>query len=181
MRDWLNRDTRAFEALVARHGRSVKGYALRMLGNAAEAEDVYAETFMRLARRTDAWKDTGTVRGWLFTIARRLCIDELRQRKRFLENTPGLVSLEQGRTWTPSPEARAILGDRIASLERALGRLNPTHRDVVLLRLVHGFSAKETAGVLECTPQQVDSRLAHARRQLKRWLSVGEAPSRKMK
>ena len=137
MRGWLGRDEDAFDALVHRYGKPIKGYALRMLGSAPAAEDVFAETFVRLARQTEQTWQTGSVRGWLFTVAHRLCVDELRRRKRMVENAPGVRILEQSRAWTPNPEAQVLLGDRFRQLESALGALEDRHREVLLLRLVH--------------------------------------------
>ncbi|NCG17541.1 MAG: sigma-70 family RNA polymerase sigma factor [Rhodobacterales bacterium] len=167
---WKCGDEQAFTELVHRHGRGLKGYALRILGNSEHAEDVYAETFVRVARSNVQWTDRGTVRGWLFTIAHRLCLDELRRRKTRQAAYPHLVHLQIQRAWTPGPEAKVEAGRRVVQLEEALRLLPETHREVVLLRAVHGLSAKEAADVLECTPSQVDSRLAYARKQLRVWL-----------
>ncbi len=167
---WKNGDELAFAELVRRYGRGLKGYALRMLGNVEHAEDVYAETFVRVARSNVQWTDRGTVRGWLFTIAHRLCLDELRRRKTRQAAYPHLVHLQIQRAWTPGPEAQVAAGRRVAQLEEALRLLPDAHRQVVLLRAIHGLSAKEVAKVLECTPSQVDSRLGYARKQLRVWL-----------
>jgi RNA polymerase sigma-70 factor (ECF subfamily) len=170
MHAWVGGDEQAFAVLVGRHGAALKGYALRMLGNPEQAEDVFSDTFVKVARNRESWRERGTVRGWLFTITRRLCLDILRKRRTLADAMPGLVLLEQQRAWSPNPEARAALGQRVSRLELALGRLSQEHREVVLMRLVHGLSAKESAAALECNPVQVDSRLAYARRQLKKWL-----------
>ncbi len=162
----------AFEALVRRHGPSIKGFALRMLKSADDAEDVFAETFLRVARARGAWEDRGTVRAWLFTLARRQCLDVLRHRAVQHRTEHQVVALERWRGTTPSPEARAVLGEEADRLERALARLPDEHREVLLLRTVHGLEAREVAEALGCTEEQVHSRLSYARKRLKEWLDT---------
>jgi DNA-directed RNA polymerase specialized sigma24 family protein len=62
-----------------------------MLHSPQQAEEVYVETFLRVARDRVEWQQRGTVRGYLFTIAHRLCLDILRQRRVMREAVPHLV------------------------------------------------------------------------------------------
>lgn len=163
-------DDRAFAALFQRHGAAIKAFALRLLNSRDEAEDVCAETFLRVARAQGAWEDRGTVRAWLFTIARRQCLDVLRHRAVERRAEQQLVELERHRGATPSPEARALLGQQAERLERALARIPEPHREVLLLRTVHGLDARETALAVESTEEQVHSMLSYARKRLKELL-----------
>lgn len=157
----------AFEELVRRHGAPVKAYALRMLHNPEQAEEIYAETFLRVATARGAWEERGTVRGWLFTMAHRLCIDVLRRRATERRLMPGV--LEISNTWSvpPSPEASALMGEQAAQLERALASLPIEHRQVLLLRVLHGLSASECASALGMKEDQVHSQVSYARRRLR--------------
>jgi len=165
----------AFDELVRRHGQAIKAYALRMLKNPERAEEVFVDTFLRVARNRGQWENRGTVRGFLFTIAHRLCIDIQRKRKLEREAFPSLVDIT--RTWaqTPSPEAVAMLGQRAQQLEVALSRLSDAHRQVILLRLIHGLSARETGETLGLDEQQVHNQLSYARRRLREELDLGLA------
>lgn len=156
----------AFEDLARRHGAGVKGYAVRMLRNAEQAEEIYTETFLRVAREARSWEARGTVRGWIFTIAHRLCLDRLRRRQTEARGFAEVVTVYADRAVTPNPEAQLLLGERASQLERALGQLPPEHREVLLLRTVHGLSAAETAATVSCTEDQVHSRLSYARKRL---------------
>ena len=167
----------AFELLVERHGAALKGFAIRMLHNAEQAEEVYVETFLRLAAARGQWEERGTVRGYLFTVARRLCLDLLRHRRVMREAMPGVVALEEGRAMPPSPEARALLGEQASLLEQALGQLPEEQREVLLMRTIHGLSAAEVASATGLRVDQVDSALSYARRCLRgrmAALQVGE-------
>lgn len=162
----------AFEELVRRHGPAIKGYALRMLHSPEQAEEIYAETFLRVAAARGAWEERGTVRSWLFTIAHRLCLDVLRRRATERRSTPGV--LEMGATWTvpASPEALASMGQQAARLEAALATLPPEHREILLLRVVNGLSASECAATLNLREDQVHSQVSYARRKLRELLET---------
>ncbi len=168
----------AFEELVRRHGAGIKGYALRMLHSPEQAEEIYAETFLRVAVARGVWEDRGTVRSWLFTIAHRLCLDVLRRRATERRAQPGV--LEMGASWStpPSPEASALMGERATQLEQALSALPTEHREVLLLRVVHGLSASECAATLGVREDQVHSQLSYARKKLRELL---EAPPARRK
>ena len=164
-------DDQAFEVLVERHGSAIKAYSLRMLRSAELAEEVYTETFLRvLEARGRSWQARGTVRGYLFTIAHRLCLDELRRRKTRREAAPGLVALAESRPVRPSPEATAVLGQRADRMEEALLALPEEHRTVLLLRVVHGLSAAETGRATGLTEEQVHSQVSYARKRLRELL-----------
>lgn len=163
-------DESAFATLLARHGPTIKGYALRMLQSPQQAEDVYVDTFLRVAQARGRWEERGTVRSWLFTIAHRLCLDVLRRRKVARLAVPHLVELGWGAP-QPSPEARALLRERADALEEALAQLPEEHREVLLLRVVHGLSTAEAAQALGLTAQQVDSQVSYARKRLRQLLA----------
>jgi RNA polymerase sigma-70 factor (ECF subfamily) len=159
-------DKRSFEALVRRHGTAIKAYALRMLRSLELAEDVYVDTFERVARARGPWREGGSVRAYLFTIAHNCCMDHLRKRQRATEQAPQVVTLERNRRIEPSPEAVTALGQLAEDLEEALQVLPEQHRRVLLLRLVHGLTSAETAQVVGLDAGQVRSQLSYARKQL---------------
>lgn len=157
----------AFTELVARHGRAIKGFSMRLLHSPELAEEVYVETFLRLARLEGRWEQRGTVRGYLFTVARRLCLDRLRRRQVARRALPRVIVMEENRAVRPSPEAQASMGEQAALLEQALATLPPTHRDVLLMRTVHGLSSAEVGAAIGATEDQVHSKLSYARRRLR--------------
>ncbi|MCB9759973.1 MAG: RNA polymerase sigma factor [Alphaproteobacteria bacterium] len=176
IREFRRGREQAFEVLVRRHGASIKAYALRMLHNPEQAEEVFEETFLRVATAQGRWEDRGTVRGYLFTIAHRLCIDLLRRRKVARDAVPHLVELQRGRRVQPSPEAAAAMGQRAERLEQAIAQLSEEHRQVLLMRTLHGLSAAETGAALGLSESQIHSQLSYARRRLRSILAdMGDA------
>ena len=172
-------EQQAFSLLMRRHSMVVKAYSLRMLRNAEQAEEVCSETFLRLAVHKGRWDERGSFRSWLFTIAHNLCIDRIRRRDVARRAARGVLELTLHQQVKPSPEAQAILGERATMLERAIAELKEEHRQVILLRSIHGLSSREAAKVLDISPAQVDSQLSYARKKLKQHLSqLNEKPSR---
>ena len=176
---FCNGQEAAFEVLVDRHGAAVKSYALRLLRSHEEAEEVYEETFIRLVREQGRWEGRAALRTWLFTIAHRQCIDILRKRRVQSRAEPKLVAMAEMRSVTPSPEARAALGEEADRLEAALGMLPERHREVLLLRAIHGLTGAETAAVLGLEEGQVHSQLSYARKRLARLLEEAAVAGRK--
>jgi len=156
--------------LVQRHGRTLKGYALRILRNPQSAEEVTVESFERLASLAGKKSTRSNVRGLVFTIAHNLCMDRKRKNQRTYVNHEQWRTREQARRLEPSPEARVLLGELARNLEDALQTLPDEHRQVVILRLVQGHSSKETALILGIDERQVSSRLAYGRFLLKQRL-----------
>lgn len=157
-------DEPAFEQLYERYRHRLTSYAARLLGRIQAAEDVTTEAFVRLVDRPlDV--DGPSLRGWLFTVTHRLCLDRLRgwdRRARILGWLAPRWAAPQVTT-----DDRLALEQRDAKLQQAILRLSPKHRAVVLLTYHEGLTSPEVAQILECTDQQVRSRLAYARRLLR--------------
>ena len=93
---YRNGDIHAFEELHRRYVASIYRLVRRKLGDALLAEDIAQETFMKALRMMDRVDDSFNFGGWVHTVARNLCFDELRRRQRDLRaDGPGLVA---GRT-----------------------------------------------------------------------------------
>ena len=87
-------DPMAFSELVRRYGDSILGYLMRMSGNHHQAEDLFQETFKRVHEKAHTFRGS-QFKGWLFTIATNVAIDNLRRRRRMR-----VVSLNQRLDYT---------------------------------------------------------------------------------
>ena len=172
-------DEAAFEVMVHRHGAAVKSYALRLLSSPEEAEEVYQQTFNRLVRAEGRWEGRAKLRTWLFTVAHRMCVDILRKRRVQTRAEPNLIALAESQRVSASPEARAARGEEADRLEEALSQLPEPHREVLLLRVIHGLSGGETAAVLGLEEGQVHSQLSYARKRLAQILDGGQQTGRR--
>jgi RNA polymerase sigma-70 factor (ECF subfamily) len=159
-------DRAAFEELVRSHQHRVYAVALRMLGNAAEAQDVAQEAFLRAHRGLAEFRGEARLSTWLYAIASRLCLNRLAGSERRLtrhgEDT--LTRLPDGR---PGPDQALERGELEEALHRAIGELADERRIVVVLRDVEGLAYEEIAEALELPVGTVRSRLHRARLDLK--------------
>ena len=167
-------DLDAFNDLVLQYQDQVYRQAHWMLGDPQAADDICQETFLRAFQKLHSFRD-GSFRGWLLRIAQRLCLDELRRRKRRhtlpLElpdsegNEYSLVDwqAEQGKT----PEELAEGSITLRLIHQSLEHLTPEYRSVITLVDLQGFDYAQAAEVLTILLGTVKSRLARARFQLR--------------
>ncbi len=164
-------DPVACRVLVERHLPALVGFSGRVLGNAAEAEDVAQDAFLRVWERTRQWRPPPRrFRPWLYRIAYNLCIDRLR-RSRDLPWPEGL----------DPPDPRADAGRRLErqALDRwlagALGSLPERQRAALALCHEQGLSGNDAAAVMGIRVDALESLLARARRTL-RQRAMAELP-----
>jgi RNA polymerase sigma-70 factor (ECF subfamily) len=135
--------TTEFEALYRRYSADLYRFSLYLCGNAADAEDIVAESFAR------AWTAPGairqeTVKAYLFAIARNCFYDRARQHGR-----RGEVELEQDvRSERPGPEAASQSRAELAHVLRLLQGFPEVDRAALMLRAAEGMSYEEIAAAL---------------------------------
>lgn len=169
-------DDPAFDELVRRYGTGIKSYAYRMLHNMEQAEEIYLETFAVMVKERSRLQATGTVRGYLYTVAHRLCIGVIRRRRTESRAAPQLRAIDGGQFTPPRADDAVEASELMADLEQALLALSREHRQVLMLRVVHGLSTRETARAVGLDEQQVRSQLSWARKRL-RTLMERETPT----
>jgi RNA polymerase sigma-70 factor (ECF subfamily) len=162
-------DRAALDELLSRHERRVYRFGLRLCRDPEDAKDVLQETLLAVARTVKDFRGASSVSTWLYTIARSFCIKK-RRRSRFAPaEEESLAAREPGALARQVPDpARApdesLAGRQVErALERAIARLEPMYRDVLVLRDVEGLSAPEVAEVMGITVEAVKSRLHRAR------------------
>lgn len=151
----------ALAELVAVYKDPLFGFCRSMMRDAAQAEDVLQTTFVHAYRDLPTWQPRGTLRSWLYTIARHRCLDALkaerRRRARF-----SVLDGEAGEDPAPSAERRLADGEVARTLDRCLGELAPHVRTAVLLRFQEGFSYKDMADVCRERPATLQARVSRA-------------------
>jgi len=138
-----------FGELLERHEREIFAYALRLVGDRDDADDVYQETFLAAFR---AWPPArrGQERAWLYRIATNKVIDRARRAKR-------LVRLADLRLAAPDRD-----GVSLADLAQAIKVLPEGQRAAFVLRKVQGLEYADVARALECSEDAARSRVAEA-------------------
>ena len=156
-------DGAAFKELVQRHETRVASTVYHMLGRCPEAEDVGQETFIRFYQSLNTFRGDSSVATYLTRIAMNLSLNELKRRRRrnriFPHSLDSGVDLAQEGDAFENQETRELL-------QRALSSLESEFRAVLVLRLVDGYSTRETAEILGIPEGTVLSRLARAQKKL---------------
>jgi len=175
MQQIARNDTAAFDVLFLRHRRAVFSYTLRMVGDGPAAEDLTQECFLRVWRARERYQPTAAFRTWLFTIARRLALDELKRRETHPtvlatdtaddKDSAGTIESVAG-VESANPQEIVMARELARALDRALRALPEEFREAAMLRDVEGMSYDEIAGVLGCPLGTVKSRLNAARKRL---------------
>jgi len=164
-------DEKAYRELVEMYQPRVYSLALRMLRRVEDAEDVVQETFVRMFRALDRYDPSRPFGAWLFSIASRLCIDQLRRRK--LQP----VSLTQGdrddeyeiEVEDPGlkPDDATARVEEEVRTRALIDSLPPHYRIVVLLRHQQDLAYEEIAEALHLPLGTVKARIHRARALLK--------------
>ncbi|HEX5782648.1 MAG TPA: RNA polymerase subunit sigma-70 [Solirubrobacteraceae bacterium] len=171
-------DQATFEALAVRHRRELQLHCYRMLGSLEESEDLVQETFLRAWRRRETFEGRSTARAWLYRIATNACLDAIAKRPRkpqggeilWLQPYPDEL-LEGIEEPGAEPDAAVVERETIElAFMVAIQHLAPRPRAALILRDVLGWSAAETAALLETSAAAVNSALQRARAGLKEHL-----------
>jgi len=184
-------DRQAFADLVRRYKKRIFNFVLRHLREAALAEDVTQDVFMRVVQKASEFKHEARFSTWLYTIARNLCVDNLR--KMALRKHP---SLDQPRGETGSrtlmdgvadPHPRSSVDRSVVSAEvgltitRAVDALPNEQREVFLLREIANLPFKDIAAITGVPENTVKSRMRYALDRLREALSEFEEYARALR
>jgi RNA polymerase sigma-70 factor, ECF subfamily len=177
-------DEAAFAALVEPHRRELQVHCYRMLGSFEDSEDLVQETFLRAWRKRRSFQGRSSFRAWLYGIATNACLDALARRPRVVPLHDGSQPLADV-SWlqpypdqlltdtTPEaePEAEVVAKETIElTYIAAIQLLPPRQRAVLIARDVLGWSAAESASLLDVSVAAVNSALQRARATLKKHL-----------
>src|SRR5918992_857508 len=176
-------DQASFTASVERYRRELHVHCYRMLGSFEESEDLVQETFLRAWRARESFRfgERSSSRAWLYRIATNACLDALRGRPRRLLPPQVAPAADPGAAPAPAADlpwlqpypdrllepiapaedepVAAIVAKETVELAflAAIQHLPPRQRAALILRHVLGWSAKETASLLESSVASVNS------------------------
>lgn len=159
----------AIEAFVRLHETNVFRFALSIVGDQAEANEITQETFLSALRSLRTYQEKNSLKAWLFTIALNHSRNHLRKQK-FLERLKAATTLlfQTDLSRKPaSPEEAVIRDEKEAAIWQELNKLDERHRIVVILRYFHELSIAEISDILAINEGTIHSRLHTARERLK--------------
>lgn len=143
----------------------LRRYARALTHDAGWADDLVQDTLERALRRRWLFRINSNLTTWLFTILYRLFLNDTARAQ-----VRHAIPLEDA----PEPQSDADMALQL-DIKRALAKLNPEHRAVIVLIGLEQMSYREAATVLEVPLGTVMSRLARAREQLRSLLSAPQA------
>jgi RNA polymerase sigma-70 factor (ECF subfamily) len=155
----------AFRTLARRCIPQAVGLARRILGTAADAEDVAQEAMLRVWTNAPRWRPEARFRTWLYRVVVNLCLNRKRRAP--------FASLEAaGDPADPRPDTATLLehDERDRAIAAAIARLPERQRAAIVLTFHEGLSNAEAAAVLGTTRSAVETLLARAKQSLRRQL-----------
>ncbi len=158
-------DEAAYRLLSRRHVPAMLGLARRVLGNAADAEDVVQEAMLRVWTHAPRWQPLAAFRTWLTRIVVNLCLD--RKRK-----APWVDLDAAGELADPAPNAgeEAERSERDRQVDQAIGQLPDRQRTAIVLTYGDGMTNAEVAEVMGTTVSAVETLLVRGKQALRRTL-----------
>ena len=172
------REPDACACLIKRFAPLVYAQAMRLLGDADEAEGALQQTFIKACDKLDTYEGRSGLGSWLYRIATNEALMLLRQRspRIDLDNVADTIQADEIpqhlTPWTLDPATAALNSELRATLEQALMALPETLRIVFVLRDLQGLSTEETAAMLGLGESAVKVRLHRARLRLRELLSA---------
>jgi len=171
-------DRDAFEELVEKYQQPVMNLVYRTLPDATEAEDLAQHVFLQVYKSAHRYEVSAKFTTWLFTIARNLCLNEIRRRSRhpadsldetFADNEDQPIRQPED-VKNFSPPDSLLQSELEQKVEAALAELPEKQRTAILMCRGDEFSYEDIAKVLECSVSATKSLIHRGRETLKQKL-----------
>jgi len=173
----------AYRELVGRLEKPLVAFIRRYVGEESLAEDLFQETFVRVVRTLGTFRPEASLTTWIFTIARNLCLDHLKAKKRHREvsmdagsaggDDQGVDFREALRSPGPEPGTLAEGHEDGARLRAAMAELAEPKREALILRVFSGLSYAEIARITDAPVGTVKFRVHDAVQELAKKLAPG--------
>lgn len=157
-------DSLAFEQLYHHFYHRLTRFLYRFTRRADSIEEIVNDTMFVVWRKAADFRRKSSVSTWIFGIAYRTALKDLRRRGRAPEQV-ALGEAQIDRMGAPDPAVDRL--EQQESLERALAGLSAEQRAVLELTYFHGYSCREVADIVGCPVNTVKTRMFHARRRLR--------------
>ncbi len=170
-----NNTIEAYEILVKRFKDPLMNYVYRFVGNKDVSSDIVQDTMIKFYLNKDSYKSFAKFSTWIYTIAGNLARNELKRRKRrkifSLNNNNDdeqNIQIEDKSFLSPDRATDSAISHEI--IQKALQKVKPVYREVVVLRDIQGLSYEEIAEVTGLSIGTVKSRINRGRKQLQKLL-----------
>ncbi len=178
VRSFRGGDEAALGELIERYRDRLYAYLRRLAGDAARADDMFQDTWVKVARNIGAYREESKFSAWLFSVAHNTAMDALRRRRPDSVSLDAESAVEDGRPLSevfasaePGPEASYQASESRRAINAALAELSPEQREVFLLRHYSGMSFREIAEALGVPIGTVLARASRAAAKLREKLA----------
>ena len=159
-------DESCLGTLFERHHRGVYQYCLQMTRNAAHAEDVVQDVFLKILGNAGSFRNEGTFKGWMYNIARNATLDHLRKSRRQIDSVPLEDYTDTLLVDQRSAERSAADRQRMGTLLKALATLPSHFQEVIWLGRFEFNTFEDLAQALGCKAGTARVRMHRAMQQL---------------
>lgn len=171
-------DERAFADLVSRHKEPLHRFIFRYVQDHAEAEALLFDCFIRAWRGRGSYERTARFQTWLFSIPINLCRDYGRKQTRrpgdFASASVEFCAERDGGPLAENPSGIAEINEDVERLRQEINALPHDQKTALVLFALEGHSQEEISRMLGCSVKAVETRIYHARRELRRRLDSTE-------
>lgn len=153
-----------FQRLCREELTYLRGGVFRIVGNAADTDDVIQEALLRACRRADTFRGDAELRSWVYRIAMNCAFDLLRERKRRAEADGKFAT-------NPTEPKDASREKELVKLEQAISELPKQYRDAIVWGVLSDLSGSEAAARLGCSENALYQRVFKAKQKLKKMMA----------
>lgn len=139
-------------------------FALSIVDNTFEAEDVVQEVLIKIWKKKDEFLQIENKEAWCMTVTRNLAIDKRRGRKAIHEDVTEHYDISDN---TSTPEQLAEFNDTLARIKKVMETLPPDQKEIIHLRDIEGCSYNEIAEIIGIPVERVKVNLHRARKSLR--------------
>jgi RNA polymerase sigma-70 factor (ECF subfamily) len=182
VRGTLERDGRAFRAIMKKYNQRLYRIARGIVRNDSEAEDIVQESYVKAFAHLDGFRGDSSLSTWLSRIVMNEALGRLRTRRPTVDiatvETHGTEAeiIQFPNTARSDPERNMAQRELLQLVEQATDKLPDVYRMVFVARVIEGLSIEETAEVLGIRPETVKTRLHRARRLVREHLDTQIGP-----
>jgi len=156
----------SFEELVEELSGPLRRYLLRLVEDAATADDLLQETLLKIARALPEFEGRSSVKTWAFSIATRVAMDHFR-RPGSRARTVDIDETTHPEAGDPDVDERLVVDEMNACVREVIDSLPPDYRTALVLHDLEGHTAAQVAEIAECSLATAKIRIHRARQRLR--------------
>ena len=165
-------DLKDFQTHILPYKNKLFRFAMSIVGNATEAEDVVQEVFIKIWQNRQQINKLNSLEAWSMKLTKNLSIDKLRSKHR---RTDGLDNVVEISSREATPDKATELNDTMSRIKALMFQLPDKQRQILQLRDIEGMTYEEISQVLELPLNQIKVNLFRARKQIRAKLLKSES------